>query len=203
MKQEQVTLTLAVIGSTLGLYGAIMSTLNYRRDREKLTSQMLYRPAWKDKEDGISFPSRIEVEAVNSGRRIIILRWLCAAYKGGKWWRRNWKKTSLDTNGVSLSEKQPFTYDQRELNHMLLDDECNAAIDMWFEDTLGKKHKIKNAQKCLKSYFKRDEPPRPDEDKIVPTPPKPTPGVWTSDQIKALPPKRIDPNDPVDLSSYD
>ncbi|MHB8519975.1 MAG: hypothetical protein ACYDH9_04385 [Limisphaerales bacterium] len=100
-------------------------------------------------------PPSMRVEAVNVGRRAVILTLFGGYYEDGRW-----RGTYIgDSNtGVRLGENERFTEDMDDRHHMLFDCEAEVAVtDLWFEDTLGRRYRVKGARKHLQQFFKRNE----------------------------------------------
>ena len=52
---------------------------------------------------------------------------------------------------------EKFSEDIDDLHHMLFDHESGVAVtDLWFEDTLGHRYRVKGAKKRLGQFFKRN-----------------------------------------------
>ena len=59
-------------------------------------------------------------------------------------------------NGLTLKENEHYKESFEATNHIFFnahDGEVRIAMDMWFADTLGKKHSVKDAKKNLKAYW--------------------------------------------------
>ena len=110
-------------------------------DRSRLKASSRYYPPWEDS------PAYITVSAVNHGRRPIILTWLGGYYKDG-----NWEATGLGKNkiGLRLGENERFEETIDSAHNILYNQTESRITDLWFEDTLGRRYKVKNAKKDLK-----------------------------------------------------
>jgi hypothetical protein len=139
------TIALCVSGVSLGV-----STFTSFRDRGRLKATSKYYPANED-EDGKWWRGHILVEAVNTGRRPIIL-----TVFGGNYENEGWCGTYLeDKKGVRLGENERFT-EQVNCNHRMLKHNSRDAIDLWFEDTLGRRYRVKHAKKHLRSLLRNE-----------------------------------------------
>ncbi len=109
-------------------------------DRSRPKASSRYYLPWEDR------PAYITVSAVNHGRRPIILTWLGGYYKDG-----NWEATQLgnDRMGLRLGENERFEETIRSDHHILYNQTESRITDLWFEDTLGRRYKVKNAKKHL------------------------------------------------------
>lgn len=136
----------------------VLSFYAIRRDNEKLKARSWFFPSYFNEDNQLNVMRRIRIEAVNSGRRPIILTFLGVKYDDG-----HEKSVYLEhPDGVHLNEKEKFTQDDEDLFSMLYDHENgSAAVDMWFEDTLGKRHYIKGAKRHLELYFKNEPIKKP------------------------------------------
>lgn len=88
----------------------------------------------------------MEVKARNYGRRPVILTALWSESSSGDAWC-----TDLENWAVRLGENDRFeitieAYDTSTVSPM----DGEEAVDLWFEDTLGRRYKIKNAKQHLK-----------------------------------------------------
>jgi hypothetical protein len=96
----------------------------------------------------------IKVEAVNAGRRPVILTKIVGYYKDGDWCAVDIREDKI---GIRLQEHETFSEDITDgasLN-MLFHPISHATLtDLWFEDTLGRQYRVKNAKKQLKRLFK-------------------------------------------------
>lgn len=113
-----------------------------RRDRGKLkaTSELC-----KEYESDFEY---LRVKAVNCGRRPVILTMLGADFPSG-----HWLGTYLRDKMLHLSEGEAFEETIRAGDHYTMSDEGEEAIDLWFEDTLGQRYKVKKAKKHLKELY--------------------------------------------------
>ncbi len=112
-----------------------------RRDRGKLrTTCKLYSTE--------SNYRHLEVKAVNQGRRTVILAMFGANFPDG-----SWNGTHLEKPGIRVSENEAFTLSIKVGDHNILSPEGEEAIDLWFEDTLGRRYKVKNAKDNLRKLW--------------------------------------------------
>ena len=92
----------------------------------------------------------MEAEAINTGRRPIILTTMCFDGENGEGWRI---ALGEDSKGVRLNENEKFTktIEHSRQSSMLWGgpDENEKAVDLWFEDTVGKRYHVKGAKKHL------------------------------------------------------
>jgi len=96
----------------------------------------------------------LRVEAINVGRRPIILTLFGGYYEDG-----HWRGTYIGDykTGVRLGENEKFSEDIDDLHHMIFDHEEGVTVsDFWFEDTLGRRYPVKGAKKHLGQFFARD-----------------------------------------------
>jgi hypothetical protein len=137
----------AIVFSSLALY---VSILNYRRDRAILVATSHFYQAHEHS------PASLSIKIVNAGRRPIILStWVGAESKQGRWGRR--KVVAAvgsffdSTHGLTLGERQRhrFTLEAEELISSVGDGEIIEIDDIWIEDTLGHKHKVKDVRENI------------------------------------------------------
>ncbi len=89
----------------------------------------------------------LQLKAVNHGRRPVILTMLWVHWSDG-----TMSGKYLNGNGVRLGENEEYkkNFDANDKNEVSDEGEYKEAIDLWFEDTLGRKYKIYNIDKQLK-----------------------------------------------------
>ena len=111
-----------------------------RRDRGKLkATSKLYRS-----DSGVPY---LQVKAVNHGRRPVILTMLGADFPGG------WGGIYLEKGTFRLGENEAFEETVRAGDHYTMSHEGEEAIDLWFEDTLCRRYRVKNAKEHLKELW--------------------------------------------------
>jgi hypothetical protein len=111
------------------------------RDRSRLKAKSQFYTAWEQSE------ARMVVRAVNRGRRPIILTMLGGYYEDG-----SWQGTHLGEHpvGLRLAENERFEETIGSEHHILYNIHESRITDLWFEDTLGRRYKVKGAKKHLK-----------------------------------------------------
>ncbi len=142
---------LAVTALGLGLINLGHTIYVARRDNEKLvTRSHLIKPYMRD---GRKHSRGLIVKAANKGRRPIILTSLSAVYDDGS-------EMGLALNnpdGLTLNEKQHYSDTLDDMSWVIQntdEDGVRSAENLFFEDTLGTKHYVKNAKKNLAAYWK-------------------------------------------------
>lgn len=116
------------------------------RDRGRLRTKSTFYAAHEDRSPSMC------VEAVNAGRRPVILTVFGGYYENGQ--SRGTYIGDYKT-GVQLGENEKFSENIDALHHMLFDQETGAAVtDLWFQDTLGRRHRVKGAKKHLQRLLK-------------------------------------------------
>jgi hypothetical protein len=104
----------------------------------------------KDENDEKIHDARISIEAVNTGRRLIILTGLGASYDNNS----RTMYLGKHPDGIELKEKQRYLVDSSDVDFLIVDMQSGAgAIDFWFEDSLGDKHRVKGTKRHLLMYF--------------------------------------------------
>ena len=97
-------------------------------------------------------PAYMKVKVVNVGRRLVILR-----LRGGHDTEGHWGGRILgqDQKGVYLKENEFYEETLHRDDAHLMDPEgdVNEFVKLWFEDTRGKRHSIKNSKKNLKKLL--------------------------------------------------
>jgi hypothetical protein len=140
--------TISTAALAISVTSLALSTYIALRDRGRLRTKSTFYAAHEDR------PPSIRVEAVNVGRRPVILTLF-----GGYYERGHWSGTYIGDHkaGVRLGEKERFSENIDNLHHMLFDHDTGTPVsDLWFEDTLGRRYRVKNAKKHLAQFFKQD-----------------------------------------------
>jgi len=97
----------------------------------------------------------MKVEAINMGRRPVILTRLGGYYADGHW---SGIYIGKHNKGYQLGENEKFSEDITEMHPMFFDHERGVAIiDLWFEDTLGRRYRVKNARKHIRQLIKQND----------------------------------------------
>jgi len=130
----------AIIIASISLFWSIY--LGYRdRGNIKATSKISY-----DGPDSKYF--HLQVKTVNYGRRPVILSMFGADYSDGT---RGGTYIEKESGRLTENEKYEITIRAGDSDTMSPDGE--EAIDFWFEDTLGRRYKVKNAKENLKKLW--------------------------------------------------
>lgn len=117
------------------------------RDRGRVRAKSTFYAATEGR------PASMRVEAVNIGRRPVILTLFGGYYENGCW---SAVHIGDYKRGVRLEENERFRENIDGLHHMLFYPETGAAVtDLWFEDTLGRRYRVRGAKKNLKRFFER------------------------------------------------
>jgi hypothetical protein len=112
------------------------------RDTASLKATSVYVPYWEEN------PAHMNISIVNAGRRPVILRMFVKAESKAKW-----VGTFLDKDDGGLRLGEHERYETKLEEHELVEqtpDEEVTINDLWFEDTLGRRHAVKNAKLSLK-----------------------------------------------------
>jgi hypothetical protein len=132
-----------IVGLVSGVTGTVLGVMNYMRDRGRLRASSHFAPASE-----YGGPACVTVTIVNAGRRPLILRmW------GGTDTSGNWVGTFLgkgDT-GLRLGEHEMHNFTlARDAAIDFTPDGVVAFEDLWIEDSLGRRHRIRDAKAALK-----------------------------------------------------
>jgi hypothetical protein len=139
--------TISVVALAISATSLSLSVYMALRDRGRLRTKSIFYAA----HDGR--PASMEVEAVNVGRRPVILRLVGGYYEDGGW---NSQYIGDRKTGVRLEENERFSENIDDLRYMVIDHETGVAVtDLWFEDTLGRRYRVKGAKKHLEQFFKQ------------------------------------------------
>jgi hypothetical protein len=151
--------TISVVALAISLGSMGLSAYVALRDRGHLRTRSTFYRANRGYLPGM------EVEAVNVGRRPVILTRLIWLY--GK---ESWSFSHIgDVNtGLRLGENERFSERIDDGHHMLFYEEpfissslTRKVTDLCFEDTLGRRYHIKGAKKHLVRFFKQSRISRP------------------------------------------
>ncbi len=107
----------------------------------------------------------MKVEVVNMGRRPVRLALFRGRYEGGGW---SGRCLGDPDKGVLLTEGERFTENIEATDHMLLDRETgDAATDLWFEDTVGRRYAVRDARENLARLFGNGRRPKEGLDDVA------------------------------------
>ena len=138
---------LAILISSISLIWSIY--VGYRdRGNIKATSKIYYIELTSYSEKPSKKIPNLKIKAVNCGRRPVILSMLGADYSNGLWGGSYIEK---EVGHLAENEKYEKTFNAGGSDTMSPDGE--EAIDFWFEDTLGRRYKVKNAKENLKKLW--------------------------------------------------
>ena len=139
--------SLAVSAVSLSVSGYVVFI-----DRARVRARSEFFPAHED-EDKRLRPASMRVEIVNMGRRPVVLTMM-----GGYYENNGWSGTYLGERdkGIRLEENGRFTEDIDRQHHVVWSREMDAAIDLWVEDTLGRRYRVKGAKDHLNRLFKNE-----------------------------------------------
>ena len=136
---------ISVIALGLSVISISVSIYNVLRDRAYLLIDSQFYGAWEGDQPYIHISIR------NSGRRPVIIRmWACVDDDG------NWvgKLLGKDHQGIRLGETEWYEFDFHieDLYQETPDYDVNVT-DLWVEDSLGRRYKIKNARKNIRQLI--------------------------------------------------
>jgi len=90
----------------------------------------------------------LQVKAVNYGRRPVILSIFGADYSNDAG-----SGTYIEKENSRLTENEKYEITIRAGDSNTMSPDGEEAIDFWFEDTLGRRYKVKNAKENLKKLW--------------------------------------------------
>ena len=139
--------TIAILISCISLAWSIY--IGYRdRGNIKATSKIYYIELASYSEKPSKKIPNLKIKAVNCGRRPVILSMFGADYSNGSWGRSYIEK---EVGHLAENEIYEKTFNAGDSDTMSPDGE--EAVDFWFEDTLGRRYKVKNAKENLKKLW--------------------------------------------------
>jgi hypothetical protein len=98
-------------------------------------------------------PSRVEFTIVNAGRRPIILRMWGGTDEKGEWVGRPFGNDNKWELQLGEHERFDHHIEQQDL-YFGADDDLIMMVNLWVEDTLGRRQQIKDAKKNIASLLK-------------------------------------------------
>jgi hypothetical protein len=138
---------LAILISCISLIWSIY--VGYRdRGNIKATSEISYIEITSYSEKPSKIIPNLKIKAVNCGRRPVILSMLGSIYSDGSWGGSYIEK---EVGRLAENEKYEKTFSTGDSDIMSPDGE--EVVDFWFEDTLGRRYKVKNAKENLKKLW--------------------------------------------------
>jgi hypothetical protein len=90
----------------------------------------------------------LQVKAVNCGRRPVILSMFGKDYSDGAW-----GGSYIEEKEGRLAENEKYEITIRAGDSDTMSPDGEEAVDFWFEDTLGRRYKVKNAKENLKKLW--------------------------------------------------
>ena len=90
----------------------------------------------------------LQVKAVNCGRRPVILSMFGKDYSDG-----SWGGSYIEEKEGRLAENEKYEITIRAGDSDTMSPDGEEAVDFWFEDTLGRRYKVKNAKENLKKLW--------------------------------------------------
>jgi hypothetical protein len=142
-----ISIIVSIIALVVSFGSLSVSTYAALRDRARLRAKSIFSK-WENR------LASIKVEAVNVGRRPVILTKIVGYYKDGDSCATD---IGEDKIGIRLQEHERFSEDITDGSSLdlLFHPISNATLtDLWFEDTLGRQYRVKSAKKHLKLLFK-------------------------------------------------
>ena len=136
----------AIIIACISLFWSIY--LGHRdRGNIKATSKICYTDIASYSEKPPTRYSYLEIKAVNCGRRPVILSMLGTDYSDG-----SWGDTLIEKEGGHLGENEEYKKTVNAGDSDMISSKGKITVDFWFEDTLGRRYKVKNAKENLKNF---------------------------------------------------
>lgn len=114
------------------------------RDRGRLQAKSRFMQGWEGQ------PAHILLTIVNTGRRPIILRLWAGVDDGGEWIGTPFG-TEKELHGLRLGEHESYQFvlERKDILATGADDEDLIFRDLWVEDSLGKRHPVRQARENL------------------------------------------------------
>lgn len=143
MKIDPTVVSLAAL--TVSVISAGSSIFFNSRERARLTTKSVLYPGDDEQEPSIT------ISAVNVGRRPLILRMWVGTDKAGKW-----VGTHLgdSTDGKRLGENERVQVRLTNVDLGWTHDEVIEFSELWFEDTVGRRYRVKQSRKHIEEFWK-------------------------------------------------
>jgi hypothetical protein len=139
---------IALAALVLSAISICISSYVAYRDRENLKVRAVFYP---NENENFKAPPKLKIEAVNSGRRPIILTAIGVDYPDRKYTAMSIGK---ETGGITLSEKQNYICDMDEVEFVRISvKDTQRPINLWVRDTMGVRHYAKGAKKGLRLFY--------------------------------------------------
>ena len=140
----------AIIIACISLFWSIY--LGYRdRGNIKATSKIYYIELASYSEKPSKKIPNLKIKAVNCGRRPVILSMFGKDYSDG-----SWGGSYIEEKEGRLAENEKYEITIRAGDSDTMSPDGEEAVDFWFEDTLGRRYKVKNAKENLKKIWGGD-----------------------------------------------
>ncbi len=134
------TSVLSIIAIAISLVSFGLSSYLTWRDRSRVRAESFVRQHERTGEF-----SSVFVTVTNAGRRPLILRRLRGAYEDG-----SQSGQQLSESGIKLDEGAFHELEFGKFDGIMINgDEMSGLVDLFLEDSTGKRHKIKSSRKNI------------------------------------------------------
>jgi hypothetical protein len=145
---------ISIIALFVSIVSAGFSILFGSRDRARLRAVSKFFPATQDDEGPIS-PPLLLIEIANHGRRDVYLEYFYVGHgreKGLSIAETTWESDIHGRCQLSEGDKYSHTFDP-DCDGILLNDDGIAATHLYFQDSLGRRYKVKHAGQNIQKYL--------------------------------------------------
>ena len=140
---------LSIIALIVSVAGFGLSFYLTWRDRSNVRAESFARQHERTGEY-----SNVFVTVTNAGRRPVILRYLCGLYEDGSQSRQ-----LLEEAGLKLEEGEYHEVVFEKFDGIMINgDDMSGLVEIFLEDSVGKKHKVKGARKNIELVRKSKHP---------------------------------------------
>ena len=145
------SLCLSILAILISLLHLVWSMYIGYRDvgHIKANSKIYYIEFSNYKENKTIKNPNLKIEAVNYWRRPVILTFLHTKYSNNAW-----GTSYIDKENGYLKENEKYEIDFKPGDSNTFSPDGEQAVELWFEDTLGRRYKVKNFKKNLKELWK-------------------------------------------------
>ncbi len=140
------TSVISVIAICLSIASFALGLANFFRDRGRVKAMCRFTTGY-DGDD-----PHLLASVVNSGRRPVVLRMWGGTDKAGVW-GGTMLKSAEGGHRLGEHERLDLTITAQEVLHFVPDGEDIIYANLWFEDTLGRRHQMKGAKAAIRELM--------------------------------------------------
>jgi hypothetical protein len=143
----QMPVIISIVALCISLASFCISFANFRRDRDNVLATCRFSSGYEEDD------WHLQASVVNAGRRPVVLRMWGGTDKDGAW-AATMLKSAEGGHRLGEHERLDFTITAQDVMHLMPDGDDIVYADLWFEDTLGRRHPMKGAKAALQKLFR-------------------------------------------------